>query len=239
MLVLEGDQGIRKSSGLRELASSPWFADEIGDPGSKDAADALRGKWIVEIGELRWSKSDEETRKAFISRRVDHYRPAYGRRTIDAARQCVFSATTNSREWQTDPTGARRYWAVACLQGVRIDAIARDRDLLWGEAMHRYREHEQSWLTDAEAEAHRLALHERREVDPWEAEILVWAEDRPPFPTEEVLEHLRIDQGHRSAREARRVSAILRRAGYEQSRPRSGSTSRARVWSIRVVHESA
>jgi putative DNA primase/helicase len=97
ILVLEGNQGLGKSRLLRTLASDPWFADEIGDPSNKDAAEALRGKWLIEIGELRWKRSDEDTRKAFISRRIDHYRPAYGRRAVDIPRQCSLAASTNTR----------------------------------------------------------------------------------------------------------------------------------------------
>ena len=51
-LLLEGPQGIRKSSALRVLAGDAWFADHISDLGSKDSRIELHGKWILEIGEL-------------------------------------------------------------------------------------------------------------------------------------------------------------------------------------------
>ena len=52
-LILEGPQGAFKSTACTVIAMSPdWFADEIADLGSKDSAQDLRGKWIIEIGEL-------------------------------------------------------------------------------------------------------------------------------------------------------------------------------------------
>ncbi len=237
ILVLEGRQGIGKSRLLRALASDPWFADDIGDPSNKDAADALRGKWLIEIGELRWRRADEDTRKAFLSRRVDHYRPSYGRRTIDVKRQCVIAGTTNSDDWQTDSTGARRYWAIRC-HHVDFDAIVRDRDQLWAEAVARYKAGEPSWLQDDEVPAQRTALAERRESDPWEPEILGWIERGPRMAAgvtipDILTDCIKLDIGKRTVGDSRRVAAILRRAGYAQSgRPGGRSESRARIWTL-------
>ena len=229
MLVLEGEQGTRKSSALRALAGPDWFADDIGDPSSKDAADALRGKWVVEIGELRWRRSDDETRKAFLSRRVDHFRPAYGHRTLDVPRQCVLAASTNAKGWQTDASGARRYWAIACGH-VDSDGLGRDRDQLWGEAYRRYRAGERSYLSDEEAIAQVQALSERREVDPWEDLVLDWVRDRLDWTTEDVLDALKIEVGKRNQADSRRICAILRRAGYAEMRPGPRGSVRPRRW---------
>jgi len=230
ILVFEGDQGLGKSKGLRALFSDPWFADDLGDPANKDSADALRGKWCVEIGELRWRKSDEETRKAFISRRVDHYRPAYARRTIDVPRQCVLAASTNEHDWQTDPTGARRYWAVPC---GRIDdaAIARDRNQLWAEAMVRYEAGEPSWLQDDEVPAQVAALNQRREVDPWEPKIMDWMVLRVEVTIEELLTQcLGFPIEKQSNNEARRAGRVLRANGWRPMRHLGPRGARVKVW---------
>jgi predicted P-loop ATPase len=47
-LVLEGPQGLLKSTALRTLAN-PWFTDEIADLGTKDAAMQVRGVWVIEL----------------------------------------------------------------------------------------------------------------------------------------------------------------------------------------------
>ncbi len=79
MLVLEGPQGIRKSSALRVLAGE-WFADSGLSIGDKDSYQNLRHVWIYEIGELSSIKAarDLERVKAFLTSRCDHYRPSYG-----------------------------------------------------------------------------------------------------------------------------------------------------------------
>jgi putative DNA primase/helicase len=54
-LILEGKQGIGKSSLLRILFDPHehgWFTDETADLGTKDSAMQLRGVWCVELAEL-------------------------------------------------------------------------------------------------------------------------------------------------------------------------------------------
>jgi len=51
-LILEGRQGLRKSTALNILLQ-PWFSDEIAVLGSKDAAMQVAGVWIIELAELR------------------------------------------------------------------------------------------------------------------------------------------------------------------------------------------
>src|SRR5690242_11964880 len=76
-LILEGPQGIRKSTALRTLAGE-YFTDELADLGSKDAAMQTRGVWIIELSELdSLSNSDVARIKAFISRTTDRFRPPY------------------------------------------------------------------------------------------------------------------------------------------------------------------
>ena len=52
MLILEGPQGGKKSTALKTLAGEDWFTDELAEIGSKDAAQQMRGVWVVEFAEL-------------------------------------------------------------------------------------------------------------------------------------------------------------------------------------------
>ena len=95
LLVLEGSQGRGKSSAVRILGGEHYLGT-LPDIRTKDAAQALQGKWIVEIGELDALRGAAGTRvKDWITQTEDHYRPAYGRFTVTRRRQQVFIGTTN------------------------------------------------------------------------------------------------------------------------------------------------
>lgn len=175
VLILEGPQGSRKSSALKVLAE-PWFADRLSDLSSKDAAMETRGVWIIEVAELdTMSRADVSTIKAFISRAQDRFRPPYGKRLVDLARQCVFAGSVNPEGgYLKDATGGRRFWPVAC-GTIDLDALSRDRDQLWAEALARFRQHEPWWLETRELD--QLAAEQqadRYQGDAWEEIIAEW-----------------------------------------------------------------
>ena len=139
MLVLEGSQGAGKSTALAILAGdSAWFTDHCPvNADGREAMEALSGKWIVEAGELAGlRKASSEKLKSFMSRSTDTGRPAYGRLTQAAPRQCVIIGTTNSAAYLSDGTGNRRFWPVK-IDRFDLETLARDRDQLWAEAAAR------------------------------------------------------------------------------------------------------
>jgi len=170
-LILEGPQGIRKSTALRILAGE-HFTDELADLGSKDAAMQTRGVWIIELSELdSLSHSDVARIKAFMSRTTDRFRPPYGMRLVESPRQCVFAGTVNHSTYLRDETGGRRFWPVACGR-IDVDALVRDRDQLWAEAKVGFEAGSVWWLDTAELI--QLASDQqvdRYEGDPWEEVI--------------------------------------------------------------------
>jgi len=136
MLVLEGIQGRGKSTVGRMLATTKkWFRDELPDLKDKDAAGALLGSWIIEMGELATlSRSELRVAKAFIVREIDKVRPPYGKRFVERERQCVFFGTTNDDTYLVDPTGNRRFWPCQVDQA-KFKALEGDVDQLWAEAL--------------------------------------------------------------------------------------------------------
>ena len=144
MMVLVGEQGCGKSSFLRYLAIRPeWFNDNFSTFDTAKAIENVRGMWIVEVGELQAMKraKDVESIKAFITSRVDNYRPPYGRRTEQRPRMCVLAGTTNSHNFLTDTTGNRRFLPIECVAANRAYIMHEDEAKTqaeivqaWGEA---------------------------------------------------------------------------------------------------------
>lgn len=191
-MILEGVQGLKKSTALKTLAGAEWFTDEIADLGSKDAAMQSHGVWIIEIGELdSMSRPEVGKVKAFMSRAVDRYRPPYGKNLVTAGRSCVFAGSVNLREYLRDETGARRFWPVACWDAPEIDieALERNRDQLWAEARDRYREGSPWWLESPDlvrlAEAEQQA---RYEEDAWQDRIEEFLVGRSDVSISQILE---------------------------------------------------
>jgi predicted P-loop ATPase len=238
-LILEGDQGLMKSTALKILAE-PWFTDEIADLGSKDAAMQTRGVLIIEIAELdSMSRADVSKIKGFISRTTDRFRPPYGKRLIDSPRQCVFAGSVNHSTYLRDETGGRRFWPVRCTR-ILIDDLARDRDRLWAEAVARYHAGERWWLDSAELNlAAEQEQADRYEGDAWDGPISTWIDGRQSISIDEVLTQcLEKPKGNWTQSDKTRVARCLHALGWERYKagPRSGREWRYRL--REVTHSS-
>jgi predicted P-loop ATPase len=221
-LILEGPQGLLKSTALKTLAH-PWFTDEIADFGTKDAALQLAGAWIIELPELDSISRPSVSRiKAFMSRTTDRFRPPYGRRVVEQPRQCLFAGTVNGSEYLRDESGGRRWWPIAC-SNIDIDGLAADRDQLWAEARDRYAAGEPWWLdTD---ELNFCAAEEqsaRFQADPWQEMIEQRVVGQPSVSVGEVLSFLGIPKKDLTQAQANRVSACLKALGWKRKQIRIG-----------------
>lgn len=158
MLTIMGAQGCGKSTFVRKLAVN-WYTDSIKDIKTKDALEGLQGIWIVEFSELTaMKKSDAETIKSFLSGTTDRFRKAYGRRTENYPRQCIFVATTNESAFLRDKTGNRRYWIVSgnvkgkSRKNVFDDLTEGEVKQIWAEAKYLYDNSTESLFLDEELE---------------------------------------------------------------------------------------
>lgn len=152
-LVFTGAEGVGKSTLLRIMGGA-WFNDSITSMEGKEGMEQLRYAWVIELGELTTlRRSEVEQVKAFLSKQVDIYRPAFARRVVELPRQCVFFGTTNEALFLKGDNGNRRFWVIPIDSDLRrhsnmSEALARGRDQLWAEAMHYFKQGEQLYLND-------------------------------------------------------------------------------------------
>jgi Virulence-associated protein E len=172
VIVLEGLEGMGKSSAVAILAGVENFSDqEILTLDDRRQQEALQGVWLYEIAELAgMHRADIERVKAFVTRTTDRTRPAYGRRRVDKARRTIFFASCNNQRYLLSQTGNRRFWPVAC-QWVKPDELALARDQLWAEASMIERRGGSLALPSA-FWPHASEMQESRRVrDPWEDKL--------------------------------------------------------------------
>lgn len=139
--VLDGEQGIGKSSIVKDLVTPEYYSESLSltDMDDKAGAEKLQGFWVVEIGELAgMKKADIEKVKSFLSTSDDKYRPSYGRVVESHPRQCVIIGTVNGeRGYLRDITGNRRFWIIKVHQKTQKQSwhfTQADRDQFWAEA---------------------------------------------------------------------------------------------------------
>jgi hypothetical protein len=238
MLVLEGEeQGEFKSSACRVLGGE-WFSDHLPDlaTGGKDVSQHIRGKWIIEVGEMHAMSTAADTRlKSFLSRTIEQYRPSYGKRQVHEPRQCLFIGTTNKTEYLRDETGGRRYWPVRT-GTIDLKGLERDRDQLFAEAKMLY---EAGWPSYPSRDFERRCIKQeqeaRREGDPWEDSIIPYLDGLPvgaQVTVTQVAEgsfnFLKDESKMRlGTSDQRRIAAILRNKKEWERQPR---TALARFW---------
>jgi putative DNA primase/helicase len=224
VLILEGNQGLGKSSAL-EVLGGGWFSDTHFALGEKDGYQQMQGVWICELAELDSFNKAESTRaKQFFGGKEDRYRPSYGRIAQNFPRQCVFAGTTNQENYFKDATGNRRYWPVMC-KFIDVEALARDRDQLWAEALQLYRDGEEWWPSDDEKPLFEVEQDERFDNDAWEDLIVAWLIDpeqgaTQQFTIDSILSGaLRMEPAQMKPPEQKRVGQIMTRLGWRKSRP--------------------
>lgn len=219
--IFIGDQGIGKSTLLEAIAIKPqWYTDNLGAIDNKDVILRMRSKLIVENAELTmFDKSDPNTVKAFLSRRVDRDRLPYDRLPRDLPRQCVIVATTNKDRFLQDETGNRRMWPIE-LTKIDLPSIKKALPLFYAEAIARFKAGEQLYLDNEEASKAALQHQsDRYNTDDWEDAVA-------NHLAAKKLDRVTIAQiwndcfnrnlDHLGFREQKRIGTVLRRLGWKR-----------------------
>ncbi|WP_426615382.1 VapE domain-containing protein [Bradyrhizobium sp. McL0616] len=218
MPVLEGAQGLMKSSACAVLGG-PWFSDALPEVGSgKDVNQHLRGKWLVEVSEMHaMGRAEATLLKSFITRQVERYRPSYGHFEVKEPRQCIFIGTTNRETYLKDESGGRRFWPVKT-NVIDIDGLAEDRDQLFAEAVHLYRLGEAWWPDRAFEQQYIKPEQEARfDVDAWEELIAKYLATQMKVTVWQVAHQaLFIETAKIGTADQRRITSILELLGWRR-----------------------
>jgi predicted P-loop ATPase len=152
MIVLNGDQGIGKSTLIGVLAGN-WLGSLSLSASAKEQCETLTASWIVEIPELKGMRqADTDAIKDLISRQSDDYRAAYARKRTKNPRHCIFIASTNDDNFLKDTTGNRRFWVVPVkgngTPGKWAKQLTETRAQIWREARYYYEQGETLCLSE-------------------------------------------------------------------------------------------
>ncbi len=218
VLVLEGPQGLKKSTAIATLFGEDHTAESVNlfDQHNKMVM-AMMGAWCVELAEfIAIAKRDQNTVKGMLSMRSDRVVLPYAKMASDHPRQCIFFGTINPGEsgYLTDSTGNRRYWPVEVCKA-DIALIAERRDQIWAEAYKAFQSGEDWWLSDAEEALAQVQVAERETYDVWDEILCDKLVGYDTTSLAAALKAIGVQNERMDDKAKDRVASCLRRIGFK------------------------
>lgn len=231
VLVLQGDQGLGKTSWLKSLVPESLSVVKDGlslNPDNKDSVKKVISFWLVELGEVNGTlkKSDQESLKAFLTKDSDEIRLPYARAESEFGRRTAFFGSVNNKTFLKDDTGSRRWWVIECDQVNYQHTF--DMQQVWSEVLATYESGIQWHLTDDEFNALNESNESFQVIDPIEERILSrleWETDPSRWrwvTATDLLIELGIDRPIQG--EATKAAMCIRKRNGGQSRRYGGKT---------------
>jgi len=222
--VWVGDQGSGKTSSVKAMAlqEDHYVELDIAER-DKDLSRLVRGKCIAELAELRGIRTRElESVKAFISRRHEEFVSKYKEYAHTFPRRFVMIGTSNREDFLVDETGNRRFLPIQVGQQ-NIQAIIRDREQLWAEAIEIFRSEGIMWKPAETLARDWHGLFE--EADEWRDRIAEWLQEkdlggRSPSQHAEIrtldvaTQALHMNTSQINGGVSKRIGNCLRKLGY-------------------------
>ena len=234
MLVLQGGQGIGKSSFFSALMpKADWFSDTP-TTDAKDRLLIIQSSWCYEIAELEnlTSKNESFKVKALLTSSYDTFRPPYGRSLIKAARPSCLVGTANSTDLLTDETGHRRFNFVHVTEPINIEQVKSDRDAIWLSAVLAYREGYEPILDKEESQLSEVRSTNYEKENIFQDIVLDYLESAPDyFTTRQLFLGTKLITPYESPKQldAVQVGKALTALGYEKRQMRVNKV-RGRYW---------
>jgi len=208
MLVLEGPQGVGKST-IAEWLASPlpnYFVSQSIQTDDKDSALRLARNFVWEVDELGATirRSDVEALKSFITHKHIVVRPAYARRDIHVPAMASMIGTINKGAgFLSDPTGSRRFY-VTGISAIDWNYTKIDVNQMWAQAVHDYKDGvaqgRKPWKLQASEDVRRKDANQEREVrtllDDWiNMDLYLDGGQDTGMTAAEIIDHFR-ERGH-------------------------------------------
>jgi predicted P-loop ATPase len=234
--IFQGMTGWQKSTFWQTLVTAPFFCDNLGEGNNKkDEKLKLRRYSVIEYSEVDtvWRQKDVSEMKAFLSSRVDCFRPPYGAAIDDFPRTSIFVGTTNKPEFLSDPTGERRYWVMEVHKQIDIELLKKEREQILAAAVKLYLTGEIHWLTKHEDKLLEESNKEFKKSDVWEDLIFDYLEqmNSDSCTVMQILTSvLKIDAKDIGTREQMRVADILTSNGWKKGKQKQIEGRRSQLW---------
>ena len=234
MLVLHGEQELRKSSFFSALMpKAEWFSDTP-TTDAKDRLMIIQSSWCYEIAELEnlTSKNEAGKVKALLSSSYDTFRPPYGHALIKSPRPSLLVGTANSTELLNDETGHRRFNFVRVTEPINIEQVTNDRDSIWLSAVLAYREGYIPILDKAESQLSESRSSEYEKENVFFDLVQEYLETAPDyFTTRQLFLGTKLITPYESPKQldAVQVGKALTALGYEKRQMRVNKV-RGRYW---------
>ena len=233
MVVLEGPQGIRKSSAIQELFSTEYAFEIVsGFENHRALANSMIGAWAVELAEfVAVTKSNPATVKGLISMRHDRVILPYGRSLTDLPRRVTFWGTINPDDagYLGDTTGNRRYWPVPVTK-VDIEGIRNHRDQMWAEAFRRYKENERWWLEGDEDALSSANTEQREDMDPWVEVLRDKMMSVDHITATDAMSKIGVPFERMDKRTQMRTTNALKKIGFIKTEPKDANRKTYVLW---------
>lgn len=235
MLILEGEQGVKKSSAIEAIFSKRFYMASVDlFKSHADMVMAMMGAWVVELPEFTAVlRRDPKMVKGLMSISVDKIRRPYDKGTTEHPRHSITIATYNPEEddegYLEDTTGNRRYWPVR-VSMADLDGIKKYRDQIWAEAYKAFIAGEHWWLNDDdEAKLARETTREREGGDVWADILEPKLIDKNRLSYSDVYEILCLPIDRINSETKGRVRRVMRQLGYKFE-PRNIGHKKVRLW---------
>jgi putative DNA primase/helicase len=226
VLVLKGNQGVRKTSFVEHLCPIKQ-SSKLGhllDVQSVDSIKQATESFITELGELdgTFRKSDIARLKSFITLSYDVYRIPYAKNSMRVPRQTVFIATVNEDRFLVDDTGNRRWWTISLIDNINLNHNL-DMQQVWRAAYELYQAGAKPYLNDSELALLEESQQDMKMIDPI-AELLMTSYDwnQPCFfwkTSTEICKELNIVINRANST---KIGSILKKMNIEKQKTKKG-----------------